>query len=69
MAARTWTLEQRQRQREAIERWKPWVQSTGPRSPEGKKRVSRNAWKGGTRQMLRELGRALREQKDAIELL
>jgi hypothetical protein len=66
VAARTWTLEQRQQQREAIERWKPWEQSTGPRSPEGKERVSRNGWKGGTRQMLRELGRALRVQKDVI---
>lgn len=69
MAARTWTKEQRQQQREAIERWKPWEQSTGPRSPEGKARVSRNGWKGGTRKMLRELGKALRLQKDAVEEL
>ena len=60
MAARTWTPEQRQRQREAIQRWKPWEQSTGPRSDEGKVKVSRNGWKGGARQMLRELARALR---------
>lgn len=62
MAARTWTLEQRQRQREAIVRWKPWEQSTGPRSPEGKARVSRNGWKGGHRQKLRELVRMVNDE-------
>jgi hypothetical protein len=50
-----WTLERRQRQAEAIRRWKPWEQSTGPVTPEGRERVSRNAWKGGHRQKLREL--------------
>lgn len=64
MAARSWTQEQRERQREAIRSWKPWEQSTGPKSPEGKARVSRNGWKGGTRQMLRELAALLRPQRD-----
>ena len=50
-----WTLERRQRQAEAIRRWKPWEQSTGPVTPEGRERVSRNAWRGGHRQQLREL--------------
>jgi len=67
MAARVWTAEQRQRQREAVQRWKPWEQSTGPKSPEGKARVSRNGWKGGTRQVLRELSQALREQRERME--
>jgi hypothetical protein len=53
--ATPWTLERRQRQAEQIRRWRPWEQSTGPRTPEGKARVSRNAWKGGHRQKLREL--------------
>lgn len=70
MAARTWTLEQRQKQAQAIRRWKPWNQSTGPKSPEGKAKVSRNAYRGGEwatlRQMLKELNRALRDQKDLI---
>ena len=47
MAARTWTLEQRQRQAEAIRRWKPWEKSTGPRSDEGKRRVRDNGVKHG----------------------
>lgn len=50
-----WTLERRQRQAEAIKSWKPWEQSTGPRSAEGKARVARNAWRGGHRGKLREL--------------
>lgn len=47
MSARNWTLEQRQRQSEAIRQWKPWKHSTGPRSIEGKAKVARNAFKGG----------------------
>ncbi len=54
-----WTLERRQRQAELIRNWRPWEQSTGPRSQEGKELVSRNAWKGGHRAELRELTKAL----------
>jgi len=71
MAARTWTTEQRQRQREAIQRWKPWNQSTGPASPEGKAVAARNAYTGGQRQEMRkaikELREALRAQRDMLE--
>lgn len=56
-----WSLERRQRQSEAIRRWKPWERSTGPRTAQGKARVSRNAWKGGERLMLRHLAQRLRE--------
>jgi hypothetical protein len=66
MAARSWTPEQRERQRDAITRWKPWEQSTGPRTTEGKARVSQNGWKGGAREMMRDIGRALRQQKKAL---
>ena len=62
MAARTWTPKERQRQREAIQRWKLWEQSTGPKTDEGKATVRRNGLKGGKRQLLRELGRALHER-------
>lgn len=68
MAARSWTQEQRERQREAIQSWKPWERSSGPKTPEGKARVSRNGWKGGTRQMLRELSQVLREQRERLEV-
>ena len=67
MGARTWTTEQRQRKREAIQRWKPWNQSTGPRTPEGKATASRNAFTGGETARMRELAkdvnRVLREQR------
>ncbi|WP_051384927.1 hypothetical protein [Comamonas badia] len=53
--ANGWTVERRQRQAELIRQWQPWEQSTGPQSAEGKTRSSRNAWKGGYRQQLRQL--------------
>jgi hypothetical protein len=55
--ANGWTLERRQRQAEAIRRWRPCEQSTGPVTPEGKSQVSRNAWKGGHRQKMLELSK------------
>jgi hypothetical protein len=50
----------RNEQRQAIRRWRPWEKSTGPRSQQGKNMSSRNAWKGGTRVILRTLARLLR---------
>lgn len=65
-----WTPERRQRQSELIRQWKPWAKSTGPQSPDGKERVSRNAWKGGHRTQLRELARLVNtEVMEARELL
>lgn len=62
-----WTSERRQRQREAIQRWKPWERSTGPRTAAGKARVARNAWKGGVRPAARELARELRKVMTELE--
>ena len=69
MAARNWTPEQRRRQAEAIRRWNPWEQSTGPRTEQGKAAASRNGWKGGNREMLRSLARALNEQQGQLKRL
>lgn len=70
MAARKWTLEQRQRQREAIRKWKPWTQSTGPKSADGKRVASRNAWTGGyfiqMRALIQQLNEVLREQRERL---
>ena len=55
--ATTWTTERRQRQAELITTWKPWERSTGPKTPDGKVTVSRNAWTGGLRAQLRELSK------------
>src|SRR5688500_1977799 len=60
-----WTAERKARQSVLIRRWRPWERSTGPRTKAGKARVSRNADKGGTRRMLREIRRSLREQEQA----
>ena len=58
------TLEHRRLRAALIRRWRPWERSTGPRTPEGKARASRNAYKGGARGMLRELRRILRHQDE-----
>jgi len=44
----------------AVQQWRPWEQSTGPRTAAGKALVARNAYKGGTREALRTLARLLR---------
>ena len=70
MAARKWTLEQRQRQKEAIQKWKPWEQSSGPKSADGKKVASHNAWTGvyliQMRMLIKQLNKVLREQKEGL---
>ena len=67
MAARNWTPEQRQQQAERIKAWSPWKQSTGPRSAEGKARASLNAWRDGTREMLRALSQLLDAQRETLK--
>lgn len=44
MARRSaWSQERRERQRQAIRRWRPWDKATGPRTEKGKARSSLNA--------------------------
>ena len=66
-----WTLERRRRQAELIRNWRPWEQSTGPKTPEGRLQVARNAWRGGHRQKLRELStmvnEEIRQARDVVE--
>ena len=61
------TPEHRAMRAELIRRWKPWEKSTGPKSPEGKARAAMRGFKGGTREMLRELARMLREQAEELK--
>jgi hypothetical protein len=61
MVVRNRTPEQQQQQRQAIQRWKPWNQSTGPRSPEGKSTASRNAFTGGHLVTIREITKAMNQ--------
>src|SRR4249919_3769922 len=59
------TPEHRRLRAELIRKWRPWEQSTGPKTATGKARVSGNANKGRIRQVLRDLRRALRRQDKA----
>ena len=66
----TWTADRRQKQRESIQRWRPWEKSTGARTAEGKAKVSRNAVKTGAsldiRELIKYLNGLLRDQKEFI---
>ena len=65
-----WTLERRKRQAEMIKTWKPWRQSTGPKTEEGKESCKMNAQKhGGYSAETKELQRLLREQGDMLKKL
>lgn len=68
-----WTAERRARQAALIRAWKPWQQSTGPKTTAGKAKASRNAFTGGHAVMLRllakELSAAMREQREGIASL
>ncbi len=66
--ANGWTSERRARQTELIQKWRPWEKSTGPKTPEGKAKVAQNAYKGGTWHVLRELARAMRDQRKHLPL-
>ena len=55
-----WSEERRARQSLLIRNWKPWEQSTGPRTLEGRAKLASNAYKGGVRPLLRQLARTLR---------
>lgn len=57
----TWTAERRARQAMLIRTWQPWTKSTGPRTPEGKAKSSRNAYKPNPiRRQLLEIATELR---------
>jgi hypothetical protein len=60
--ATTWTPERRARQSALIQQWKPWEQSTGPRSDLGKAAAARNAYRGGLSSQLRQIRQAMRQQ-------
>lgn len=65
----SWTPERRAKQAALIRQWKPWEQSTGPQSDEGKAISARNAWKGGTRPALRQLNAQYRQAFQRMQAL
>ena len=64
-----WTPERRLQQSLKIQQWRPWDDSTGPRTLEGKAASSRNAYKGGVRSMLNSMSELVREQGGALDRL
>lgn len=46
---RNWSPEERKKQAELIQQWKPWKQSTGAKSSKGKEVSKLNAYKHGGR--------------------
>ena len=70
MSKNGWTVERKKRQSEMIKEWKPWEQSTGPKTDSGKDTSKMNAYKHGLRsEEFRRLINALRQQKNWIEEL
>ena len=60
--ANGWPPERRKKQSEMMKQLQPWIKSTGPRTPEGKKRASQNAYKhGGRCASVRELHKLMAE--------
>ncbi len=66
-----WTEEKRQAMRDRINQTKPWLKSTGARTPEGKAISSQNAFKGGLHARIKslniEMKAMLKEQKEALQ--
>ena len=60
------TKEHRQIRSQMIHQWKPWLNSIGAKTEQGKAVSSMNAYKGGVRQKQRELNRQLNEQMKAM---
>ena len=58
----TRTPEHRALRAELIRRWKPWEKSTGPKTPEGKKKAAMRGFKGAERAQLRRVAKALNQQ-------
>jgi hypothetical protein len=49
------TAQRKAKQAMLIQQWRPRARSTGPKTSEGQAKASRNAYKGGTWWLLREL--------------
>ena len=68
--ARNWTPEERAKHAAAMRKWKPWEQSTGPKTDAGKATVSQNALTRGLHTAeMRKLKRLLQKQKALIKAL
>lgn len=59
------TTEHRKLRAELIRKWKPWEQSTGPKTEEGKAASAGNSWKHGGRAL--EFREELRWLRDFLQ--
>ena len=71
MSGNGWTPERRQQQRDAIQRWKPWERSTGPKTDDGKRRSAKNSTVTGihsaeNRAIVREIREQLRAAQELL---
>ena len=65
---RHWSLEERKKQSQLIQQWKPWKQSTGAKSSMGKKISKMNAYKhGGRCADLRDAAKFIAECKRSLK--
>jgi len=69
----TWSAERRARQAELVKTWRPWLRSTGPKTPTGKTKSAANAVKNGLRSRqttaeLRQLCHLLRRCRDSTAI-
>jgi len=63
-----WTPERRRKQSQAIKKWKPWEQSTGPRTEAGKRAIRLNAIKHGRyRAMLKHCAKILQLNREFLK--
>lgn len=61
-----WTPERRARAAEITRKVKPWLVSTGPRTPEGKAVSAQNHYQGGRREQARAAGREAKSKLKAL---
>ncbi len=61
------TPEHRELRAQLIRQWRPWEESTGPKSQEGKQKSAKRGFKGNHRGLLLNLRKLLKSQAMSLE--